>query len=176
MAIRRCSITPGSSYALDSDVTVYVADSEDIHCLTLDGFFDGHENATPSFNQERYWRLSAENSSGTPASDFSLNLTIAVPFTPDSTNDLLCRHFHTGSSWAWDCAAHEYSGSTITRNSVTQLSDWAACDECGPTAVLTAEQQVRASSLNVWAGSGLFLLFIILGLGTAVLLRKRHTI
>ncbi len=52
-----------------------------------------------------------------------MDLTLPVPgFTPDE-NARVCRDL--GSGMNWDCAMSSYTADTITRNGVTQLSDWA---------------------------------------------------
>ncbi len=59
-------------------------------------------------------------------------MTLPHNATADA-NDKVCRY--TGVGVVWDCAANSFVGSTITRNNITELSDWATGNDITPLAV-----------------------------------------
>ena len=74
---------------------------------------------------EKYWQIIATKSSSQPAADYNATMTATVPFTL-ATADGLCRYL--GSGMSWDCAADSFDAAQkkITRQNITQFSDWAA--------------------------------------------------
>ena len=65
-------------------------------------------------------------------------MTLPTTFTPDH-DTRVCRY--TGSGTRWDCAQSGYDASTVTRDPVTQFSDWAVA-----TAPLTAVRLLRLAA------------------------------
>ncbi len=94
----------------------------DLARIILQRFDKSHRQRQPSLQTGYYWQIEGLNASGRTASGYAVDLTLSAPgFTPDG-NDQVCRY--TGSG-RWDCAVTSYTANTITRNGVTQLSDWA---------------------------------------------------
>ncbi len=94
----------------------------DLARIILQRFDKSHTNASPALETGYYWQIEGLNAGGRMASGYSVDLTLSAPgFTPDG-NDQVCHY--TGSG-RWDCAVTSYTANTITRNGVTQLSDWA---------------------------------------------------
>ena len=117
---RICSIGAANTYVFDN-VSYNVQTLGDINCLQAEEIPFDHPNATAPLQNGVHWQLGAFLFSGQPASGYSIDLTISVPFTAD-VNDKLCRY--TGVGIIWDCVMDSFLGTTITRNNVTQLSPW----------------------------------------------------
>lgn len=113
---------------------------------------NNHPNASGNLLTGRYWIIEPLGCS----SGFNINLALPHNTIPDA-NDKLCRY--TGT--AWDCAADsfEQSNNTITRNGVTQFSDWVTGDDVSPTAI--GISVVRGSSFRT-----VLPMFVVLVLGS----------
>jgi hypothetical protein len=113
---------------------------------------EDHPSATLGIQTGKYWSLSPVGSG------FTLDLTLPHNDVP-TASDKVCRY--TGIGTTWDCAADSFDSgtNTITRLSVTQLSDWATGDSVGPAAIETTSLRAR----SVWGagGAGLMLAGIL---------------
>jgi hypothetical protein len=97
-----------------------------------------HPNATTGLQTGRYWMI-------TPTGNgYTVDLTLPTAFTPDD-QDKVCRY--TGSGQVWDCAMSSSTSNSITRDGVTQLSDWAAGNDVGPNAVTLRGLTARSGGL-----------------------------
>ncbi len=125
----QCDLSPKSTYHYDETypVTVRVDTLGSIDCIRVQRYDQDHAHATSGLQTGCYWTITATDSSGDPATDFELTLTLPAPFTPDG-DDKLCRY--TGSAQVWDCGASSFDAGnkTITRSGIIQLSDWAVSD------------------------------------------------
>jgi len=101
-----------------------------------------------------WWRITGNINSG-----FDVDLTLPASFVPD-TGDEVCRY--TGPGTTWNCAASSLTGTTITRNNVTQFSDWATSEDGNPT--VNALISFAAHSNLPWMGAGLVLSVLAAGL------------
>ena len=143
---QQCGVQVGNTYTFhyaSTPVTITITTLGDIDCLTIARADSDHPDATAGIQTGAYWNISATNSSGAAASSYTVDLTITVSFVPDA-DDRLCRY--TGSGW--DCAADSFDagGQTITRNGVTQFSDWAGGNDVGATAVTLPSFTARPAS------------------------------
>jgi hypothetical protein len=100
-----------------------VTDAGCLVTLSAQEFAMNHPNATEFQQTMRYWTLG----SGSCTSGFTGSLTLPTIFIPDA-NDNVCRY--TGTDW--NCAANSFTASTITRDGITEFSDWAANNDTGP--------------------------------------------
>ncbi len=75
-----------------------------------------HPHATPGATGGRYWTITPD------APAYTVDLTL--PHTGVPTDVQVCRH--TGSDW--DCARSSATATAVTREDVTQLSDWVVAD------------------------------------------------
>ena len=114
-------------------MTVMLTNLGTIDCLAVVPTAANHPNATSNLQTGRYWTITAENSAGNPATGFTANITLSTNGFAPTANDKVCRY--TGVGQVWDCAMSSFTGTTITRNGVTQFSDWAVGQAVGPTAV-----------------------------------------
>ncbi|MEM7128456.1 MAG: LamG-like jellyroll fold domain-containing protein [Chloroflexota bacterium] len=95
--------------------------------LTVERHATTHPNATTRIQPNNYWTLTPHGTCANDGSDgFSIDLTL--PLENGTPNDRICRY--TGSGQTWDCApgiinSGTINGNTITRQNVTQFSDWA---------------------------------------------------
>jgi len=103
---------------------------------------ESHRMALPGMDTGEYWSIQQTSctDSGSRAlaqsaapGAYLANLTLTHPGTPDA-NDRLCRYDPT--SREWDCVvadSFDVGAGTVTRNGVTQFSDWAVqvCDVVG---------------------------------------------
>ena len=120
-----CGLVAGGSYTLyagNLPVSLHINAPGDIDCLSAQRFNTSHPNAGTAQQTGYYWSFNAVNAADGPASGFDIDLTL--PFAAADANDSLCRW--TGSTW--NCLGSGGSGE-VTRNHVTQFSDWAVGDD-----------------------------------------------
>ncbi len=171
---RDCTpLSPGvSTYTLYSDnlpVTIEITQPGNISSLRVQRHNQSHPSATTPLQTGYYWQIEALANDGTPATDFSLNLTLTTPpgMTPDD-KDKLCRF----SNDQWVCAASSHTTNTITLKNVTALSDWTIGDNAGPTAIQLSKFQTVQPNNGI--RNVLPLLVISLILSLPALLAKRN--
>jgi hypothetical protein len=128
--------------------------------VQIDRIDSSHLNATAGIETGRYWSITPTGGG------FNLNMTLPHNATADA-NDKVCRY--TGVGVVWDCAANSFVGTTITRNNITELSDWATGNNVDPTAV-TLLQQTSTSQPSTW---GWLAAVLLLAGGSFALLRRR---
>ncbi len=153
-----CGIAQGNTYAFphQSGVSIEVTTSGNLGCLYVDEMELNHPNATTGIQSGRYWLIRGlQSDKSTPATGFTVNLTLPTTFTPDG-NDKVCRY--SGSGTLWDCASSSFTTDSITRQGVTALSDWAVGNNVGPTAVKLKEIHARP----VLDKRGLLMWFVLL--------------
>ncbi len=129
-----------------------------------------HPNA-PAAQQtrvKRYWEIIPNwNSSG-----YTASLTLPHPYVPDA-GDNVCFYV---SGTTWDCAANSFDtlAGTITRDGITQFSEWTTQEDFDPLAVTLAN--FSAASTTRLLIPGLFAVGLVFGFAAAGLLwfsRKR---
>jgi hypothetical protein len=145
-------------FGAQSGVSIAITTAGNLACLYVDEIGINHPNATAGIQTGRYWLIRAlQSDKQNDASGFTVNLTLPTNFTADE-NDKVCRY--TGSGW--DCAADSHTGNSVTRNNVTQLSEWAVGNNVGPTAVQLdsfSARQIHPHWVEAFL-SGLMLLFL----------------
>jgi CSLREA domain-containing protein len=141
-------------------------DGSDLDCIRVTDIPISHPNATPGIQTGIYWQIDGLQSDRTsPATpDYVVNLTL--PYAAADAGDKVCRY--TGSGW--NCAADSFVPNvSVTREGISQLSDWAVGDDVGPTAVTL--QTFSATNTSVpWLIIGIILLAIV---SAVVILRSR---
>jgi len=130
-----CGLGSMSTFTFNrtSKVALSVAIPGTLACLRVKRTDAAHPNAVAGIDPTRYWTLTGENSAGGSAASFAVSLTFPQPTlaTPSA-----CRN--AGGS-IWDCAVSSSTSTTVTRDAVTQFSDWAIgnspclTDSSGPT-------------------------------------------
>lgn len=159
-----CSVSEGGTYTFDnhSGVSIYVAAlGSQLSCLYVDEMELNHPNATTGLRTGRYWLIRGlQSDKQTNAAGYDLTLTLPTNFTPDS-NDRVCRY--TGSGQVWSCAMSSYTTNSITRQQITELSDWAAGNNVGPTAIRLNDLTARPSAAS-YPAAGLVMLMLLGGL------------
>jgi len=108
-------------YANNLPVSVNVATQGDLARINIQRFNTNHPNATTAIQTGYYWQIEGLNTSGVTATGYVVSLTLPTSFTAD-INDQVCRYTGTG----WDCAVNSFTSNSLTRQGVTQFSDWAA--------------------------------------------------
>ena len=122
------AVTGPGTYAFYADnfpvtITIPTGGLGDLARINIQRFNRGHPNAPFGPQTGYYWQIEGLDASDASASGYAVDLTLPVSgFTPDE-DARVCRY--TGAGRSWDCAATSYTTDTITRNGVTQLSDWA---------------------------------------------------
>ena len=125
-ALMVCGVAPLTTYPFgDLEISFPAASTGDIECLEVKPYDRNHPQASAPQQTEKYWQIIATKSSSQPAADYNATMTATVPFTL-ATADGLCRYL--GSGMSWDCAADSFDAAQkkITRQNITQFSDWAA--------------------------------------------------
>jgi len=104
------------TYGLGS-IAVNVTTRGTLSSLRVERRDDDHPAGSTQAQTGRYWTITP-----TPTlSGYTVNLTLPTAFVP-ATGDKVCRY--TGSGNVWDCDLTSTTSSSITRNGITELSDW----------------------------------------------------
>jgi hypothetical protein len=121
-----------------SEVVVHETSAGTLGDVTVDWIESDHPNASGDKKTGRYWTI-------TPVGTGEANLTVPVLFTPEDT-DNLCRWDDPD----WDCDADSYDDEddTITRNGITQFSDWTAEEVNLPTPTTALESDSNPSTYD----------------------------
>ncbi len=162
----------------ESGVSIEIIDlGDDMQCLRVVEFIGNHPNATGAEDGQnlrtgKYWLINALDFEGEPVTGFTL--TITLPYAAANEDTRACKWLDgVGSGFGWNCFDAEMptafeAGVSVTRQNVTELSEWAVGQNVGPTAV----------SLSTFSANPSLplLLLVVVGLllgGTATLLRRR---
>lgn len=106
--------------------------------LQVDRIDSNHPNANSYTQTGKYWTFTPN------AGGYTLNMTL--PYGSADTNDKVCRHDGGGT---WSCAADSFVANTsVTRNDVSQLSDWAVGDDVPTAPDLTITKTVDDDTPN----------------------------
>ena len=138
-----------------ADVSVDVT-SAGLTSLQVERRDQDHPSANAGIHTGKYWGF-------TPVgSGFTLDMTLPHNIVPDEF-DKVCRY--TGVDTTWNCASDSFdpTENTITRQGVTQLSDWATGNNVGPTALTMVNIKTRSgwgANFIDLALSGLFIISI----------------
>lgn len=169
----RCSLTTGTyRFNKAMPVTMQINTLGNIDCVYVTPNMGNHPGAYHAGLQanDRWWQFAAEDSRGDDASGtFSVALTLPTSFAP-TNQDKLCRYVGVGgpNGHIWECGYSSHTAGSITRNNVTQFSDWVAAQEVGPTAVTLFGVQVSSDTAVVtWPLLFIALLFGLLASATA---------
>ncbi len=166
-----CGLTTGvQNFNQTWPVQVEIEALGTIDCLRVTRIDGAHPHATGESELNgvgwgRYWTITATDSLGAAAADFTLTLTLPHD---DLSNPRVCR-YTGGAGHGWDCddgGDTTFTTSTVTRTGITELSDWAVGGEVGPTAVSLAN--LSAASQVGWVG-------LVVGLVGAVTLLVAFT-
>ncbi|MBK9053457.1 MAG: hypothetical protein IPL78_21910 [Chloroflexi bacterium] len=121
-----CSLVGGNTYTFSpTQVQIEITTLGSLSCLQVQQVNSNHPNATVGIQTGRYWIITPTGSG------YTVNLTL--PASAPDTNDKVCRY--TGVGNTWDCVYNSHTANSITRNGITQLSDWAVGNNVGPTAI-----------------------------------------
>jgi hypothetical protein len=104
-----------------ADVTINVT-TAGLTDLQVERRDQDHPNAPAKIQTGKYWSFTPTGSG------FTLDMTLPHNEIPESSDEV-CRY--TGTDQVWDCAADSFHilNRTITRNGITQLSDWATWND-----------------------------------------------
>ncbi len=124
------------------DLAVYVNGTGGcLSYLTVDRVDSHHPHTTSGIRTHYYWTITP---AGCPTGGYNVNLTLPADFTPDA-NDKVCRYDGPAAPGShWSCVQDARTASSITRNNVTELSDWAIGNNVGPTAVVLNGLKARS--------------------------------
>lgn len=119
-----CGLTQSGTYLfnLTYRVRLDVPVLGSLHCLRVRRTDGPHPDAIPGIDTARFWSLTAENAAGGPAGAYAVSLTFPQPAYADP---FACRSLGGG---AWDCARDAFTSSTVRRDAIAALSDWAVSD------------------------------------------------
>ncbi len=109
-----------------TDVTIDVSVPGTLATFVIERHEQDHPAATRM--NGRYWTI-------TPIGSGTVNLTL--PFSEldyDPALAQVCR-YTDGAGDGWECTRTSSTATTVTRNGVSEFSDWAVGDRVGPTAV-----------------------------------------
>jgi hypothetical protein len=122
------SIEPGSRYEFGGQAGVVITTTTelgDLAFLYVDGMGISHPNATNEMMTGQYWLILGLQEDGTSdASGYEAVLTLPHNL-PDHTMAQACRF--DGDS-TWDCGRSSSTTNSVTRDGVTQFSDWTVGD------------------------------------------------
>ena len=113
------SVTGGNNTFGLTGVETNVSEPGSLTEIQVDRIDREHPNAFGSARTGRYWAITPTGAS------FDLDLTLVHDVSPDSDAEV-CRF--VAPATPWDCERDTSTPTTVTRNGVTQLSDWAVGD------------------------------------------------
>ena len=141
----------------------------DLGCLLVDETAGDHPNGTEGAggsgtNTGKYWTITALQSDRTSAAtaDYMLNLTLPHSVDPH-TNAKVCKYPGGLGGDGWDCDRTSSTATTVTRNGISSLSDWAVGNNVGPTAITLKSLTARTESGSFLTLALLVVLFAALG-------------
>ena len=165
IVVTTCGLVEGNTYTFSpTQVQIAITTLGSLSCLQVREVNNNHPNATVGIQTGRYWIITPTGSG------YTVNMTL--PATAPDVNDKVCRY--TGVSNTWDCAYSSHTINTITRNGITQLSDWAVGNNVGPTAITLND--LKAQSANDALFVGIIGIVILVTTGLIFLRHKRHPI
>jgi hypothetical protein len=172
----QCGGTETYTFTSQSSVVIQVTDSgTDLGCLLVDETAGDHPNGTSGAagsgtKTGKYWTINALQRDGTSAAaaDYVLNLTLPHSIDPH-TYAKVCKYPGGLGGDGWDCDRTSSTATTVTRDGISSLSDWAVGNNVGPTAI-------TLTNLGARTGSGSFLTLalvamILTAVGSLVLWR-----
>jgi hypothetical protein len=172
----QCGGTGTYTFSTQSGVVITVTGTgTNLGCLVVDETASDHPYATGTSGGAgtktgKYWTLSALRSDGTsPATEnFVLNLTLPHSVTP-YTDAKVCKYLGGGVGHGWDCDQTTTTSTTVTRNGISSLSDWAVGNHTGPTSLTMTNLTARA-----WSSSALAIVLMTLFAALGGLALWRH--
>lgn len=170
----QCSVSSGNDYAFSdqSSVALHVTTATDLACLYVDEVLVNHPNATGSTNGQnlltgKYWMIEGfQGDKSTTATGFDVNLTL--PYSSADTSTRVCKWLEgAGGGYGWDCAVDSFTANTsVTRNGLTSLSQWAVGNTVGPTAVTLTDLAANSQPIDLPGLSALAICALLMtGLG-----------
>ncbi len=151
----QCSVSSGNDYTFSSqsNVALHVNATTDLACLYVEELPINHPNATGTTNGQalrtgKYWLIEGlQNDQATTATGFNVNLTL--PYSSASATTRVCKWLN-GAGFGWDCAVDSYNINTsVTRNGLTSLSQWAVGDIVGPTAMTLTDLSAASQPIEL---------------------------
>ena len=139
-----------ATYTFLGNVSLQVTDDgTNLDCLRVTDIPWDHPNATSGgsgagIRTGKYWiinGLQGDRSTAATAG-YALNLTLPHSVSPHG-NAKVCKYPGGLGGYGWDCARDSSTASTVTRNGISSLSDWAVGDQVGPTAITQQRASVR---------------------------------
>jgi len=138
---KQCSIGVGTyTFTTQSSVQIEITTHDaSLACLYVEERQTNHPEATSGGSGAgiatgKYWVIHGLQVNDTLASGYTLNLTIPHSITPDG-NAKICKYPGSNDGYGWDCFRTSSTITTVTLNGITSLSEWAAGEGVGPTAV-----------------------------------------
>jgi hypothetical protein len=146
------SVTAGAATFGLTGVAINITTLGSLTAIQVDRIDAHHPNATGTpggsgIMTGRYWTIAPTGGGYT--------LTIILPHD-NLTDPRVCRY--TGSGNIWDCDRSTFTPSTVTRQGVTTLSDWAVGNSVRPTVV-------RLVHLSAASASNMLSMQWLIGLG-----------
>ncbi len=123
--------------AVEMDVT----QTGSLTSVQVDRIDCAHPDAFGEAWTGRYWGLTPTGGG------YELDLTLSHSVAPDTSAEV-CRFLAPASPW--DCARSSSTATTVTRQSVTELSDWAAGDSRQAGGFFADGFEYRCSPWSVW--------------------------
>jgi predicted outer membrane repeat protein len=113
-------------------------------------------------NTGRYWLLTPTGAG------FSLNLTLPHSYPLNDAQTQVCE-WVAGPGFGWDCARTSSTVTTVTRNGITSLSEWAVGYQVSPTSITLRDFEAGTSGTVVGVG----ILATLVALFLLALLRRK---
>ena len=117
-------------FSTQSSVVIEVVSTgTDLGCLDVREIGGNHPEAPAGIQTGKYWTIHGLQSDVvTPATqDYSVTLTLPHAVAPDA-NAKVCKYLDGPGQSFWDCDRANSTTSTVSRNGISALSDWAVGD------------------------------------------------
>ena len=147
----QCGGTGTYTFSSQSSVAIHVTDTgADLGCLLVDETAGDHPDGIgvsggSGTKTGKYWTITARQSDGTSAATegYLLNLTLPHSVTPHA-NASVCNYLGDA---VWDCGRTSSTDTTVTRNGISSLSDWAVGNDVA-TAITLHSLRARSGSAS----------------------------
>lgn len=166
--IQVCSLVEGGVYHFGATgVQIEIDTLGGLNCLEIGIINALHISATGTITAG----IQAPYVTITPTLDNLNTYTVTMTLLhPGFSNPLICKNPGDMGGAGWDCIRDDFDSNRVWRGGINGFSDWAVGNDVNPTAVTNLQANTTSGTSSWWLVG---LLVGLLGVGTAVFLRRR---
>ncbi|PID86744.1 MAG: hypothetical protein CSB13_02705 [Chloroflexi bacterium] len=150
----------------------------ELDCLRVTHIPWNHPQATSggsgaAIETGQYWIIAGlQSDQSTTAGNYLVDLTL--PHSVDSANAKVCKYPGGLGGSGWDCASTGADASTVWRNDITSLADWAVGEFVEPTAV--SLHMISGTNHSFTWVAALFSLLLLATMGLLLKVRRSSVV